>query len=69
METLEAKYVETVFSLILLEFNLSNRAMFSTIVNCFISCFRFPNLQFEYKDPEAGFNRSKVSFCSTLIES
>ena len=53
----------------LLEFNLSNRVTFSTVVNGFVSCFRFPNLQFEYKDPEAGFNRSKVSFCSKLIES
>ena len=27
----------------------------------FLFILRFPNLQFEYKDPEANFNRSKVS--------
>jgi len=63
VETLEAKYVDG-FSFNIIYFKSVGiiGGEFSNILSGSISCFRFPNLQFDYRDPEAGFNRSKVSF-------
>jgi len=40
--------------------NLENE--FQLYLSPFLNIFRFPHLQFQYRDPEARFDRSKVGF-------